>query len=193
VEHSRELDALATKRNVLESEIEELRASRDQIAEEHSSLSQKNAELAEANAQAEKKLEATREMLAQVQRSQSNHRKMLSRGHRQLPSTDSPSPVTSSIDITPDSSSGLIQAQKAQPAPPAVKKFKWGKQKAPSIDSRHHPSASKSGLSGLSGRSFDLTSRQHIFQATSILRPVRCEHCGDKMWGLQELRCGGEF
>ncbi|GAA6031517.1 hypothetical protein JCM8097_006495 [Rhodosporidiobolus ruineniae] len=31
--------------------------------------------------------------------------------------------------------------------------------------------------------------RQHVFQQTSILRPVRCDYCGDKMWGLNEVRC----
>lgn len=33
--------------------------------------------------------------------------------------------------------------------------------------------------------------RQHGFQQTSILRPVRCDYCGDKMWGLNEVRCTG--
>lgn len=38
----------------------------------------------------------------------------------------------------------------------------------------------------------ELSARQHSFQPISILRPVRCESCGDKMWGMGEQRCQGE-
>ena len=41
------------------------------------------------------------------------------------------------------------------------------------------------------GSSTELSSRTHIFQQTSILRPVKCDYCGDKMWGLNEVRCTG--
>lgn len=40
--------------------------------------------------------------------------------------------------------------------------------------------------------SVDSSIRAHVFQQTSILRPVRCDYCGDKMWGLNEVRCGGK-
>ncbi|KAI8098176.1 uncharacterized protein B0P05DRAFT_520801 [Gilbertella persicaria] len=41
--------------------------------------------------------------------------------------------------------------------------------------------------------SADLTTQHgsHTFLATSFLRPVKCEACGEKMWGLSELRCQG--
>ncbi|KAI9023719.1 hypothetical protein CLU79DRAFT_718494 [Phycomyces nitens] len=29
----------------------------------------------------------------------------------------------------------------------------------------------------------------HAFQPTSFLRPTKCDACGEKMWGLSELRC----
>lgn len=45
-------------------------------------------------------------------------------------------------------------------------------------------STSTSANSGVSG-----ASQQHLWQQTSILRPVRCEYCGDKMWGLNDVRC----
>ncbi|EFP75423.2 uncharacterized protein PGTG_00754 [Puccinia graminis f. sp. tritici CRL 75-36-700-3] len=31
--------------------------------------------------------------------------------------------------------------------------------------------------------------RPHSFQPVSALRPVRCDYCGDKLWGLAEVRC----
>ncbi|KAI8640782.1 hypothetical protein BD408DRAFT_419236 [Parasitella parasitica] len=31
----------------------------------------------------------------------------------------------------------------------------------------------------------------HTFLPTSFLRPVKCDACGEKMWGLSELRCQG--
>lgn len=31
--------------------------------------------------------------------------------------------------------------------------------------------------------------RPHSFQPVSVLRPVRCDYCGDKLWGLAEVRC----
>lgn len=31
--------------------------------------------------------------------------------------------------------------------------------------------------------------RPHNFQPVSVLRPVRCDYCGDKLWGLAEVRC----
>ncbi|KAG0178082.1 hypothetical protein DFQ29_003960 [Apophysomyces sp. BC1021] len=31
----------------------------------------------------------------------------------------------------------------------------------------------------------------HAFQPTAFLRPVKCDACGEKMWGLSELRCQG--
>ncbi|KAI8452219.1 hypothetical protein BY996DRAFT_7241680 [Phakopsora pachyrhizi] len=31
--------------------------------------------------------------------------------------------------------------------------------------------------------------RPHNFQPVSALRPVRCDYCGEKLWGLAEVRC----
>jgi hypothetical protein len=70
-----------------------------------------------------------------------------------------------------------------------------------------------SGLSGASSSSVNLTSHSrkqsrspqrsqestipslaqgsHTFVQTSFLRPVKCDVCCEKMWGLSELRCQG--
>lgn len=36
-------------------------------------------------------------------------------------------------------------------------------------------------------------SSSHAFQPTAFLRPVKCGVCMEKMWGLSEYRCQGEF
>ncbi|KAL0087378.1 Rho GTPase activation protein [Phycomyces blakesleeanus] len=38
--------------------------------------------------------------------------------------------------------------------------------------------------------SFSYVSGPHSFQLTSFLRPVKCNACNEKMWGLHEYRCG---
>lgn len=106
-------------------------------------------------------------------------------------------------------------------APAVVKKFKWGKSTKHEVARPNHhakdnlsnvllvagssasTSMSNTGANGSGSKSSspmgrtngssDLTSRAHMFQQTSILRPVRCEYCGDKMWGLNEVRCTGKF
>lgn len=70
---------------------------------------------------------------------------------------------------------GLVSARRVEPSAQPVKRFKWGKGRAPDVkNSISHPKP-------IVGR--------HNFQPTSILKPVRCEHCSEKMWGRQELRC----
>ncbi|GAA5988140.1 hypothetical protein JCM11641_003608 [Rhodosporidiobolus odoratus] len=78
-------------------------------------------------------------------------------------------------------------------------KFKWGKGKSDTNKASQHlppvPVGARSPVPPRAG-SVDNTAggsgvRQHAFQQTSILRPVRCDYCGDKMWGLNEVRCTG--
>lgn len=57
-----------------------------------------------------------------------------------------------------------------------------------SISSNHSNNGGNGGNNGGNGEM-----RTHGFQQTSILRPVRCEYCGDKMWGLNEVRCTSKF
>ncbi|GAA5846906.1 hypothetical protein JCM9279_006946 [Rhodotorula babjevae] len=76
----------------------------------------------------------------------------------------------------------------------------WGKSKPKADVSRANqqlppppPGSSSAGTKSpvvsMRSGSVDSGVRQHAFQVTSILRPVRCDYCGDKMWGLNEMRC----
>ncbi|MBW0466835.1 hypothetical protein O181_006550 [Austropuccinia psidii MF-1] len=58
-----------------------------------------------------------------------------------------------------------------------------------SITSGYHTNSGTS-LSGSIGGNGSMTNlRPHNFQPVSALRPVRCDYCGDKLWGLTEVRC----
>lgn len=83
------------------------------------------------------------------------------------------------------------------PTPPPSKKFKWGK---PSVPSRTPLVAARplpSPFASLATTPYSSTSgagrevRTHAWAQVSILRPVKCDWCGDKMWGLNEVRCTG--
>jgi hypothetical protein len=57
-------------------------------------------------------------------------------------------------------------------------------QHQPRKDSRNPQRSQESSLPSLAQGS-------HTFQQTSFLRPVKCDVCCEKMWGLNELRCQG--
>jgi regulator of replication initiation timing len=66
--------------------------------------------------------------------------------------------------------------------------FKWLKAKAPPKE----PAAQ--GISSGKATQSERTkgSREHNFVQQSVLRFARCDHCGDKMWGMQS-RCSSEY
>ncbi|EGG01819.1 uncharacterized protein MELLADRAFT_91892 [Melampsora larici-populina 98AG31] len=97
-----------------------------------------------------------------------------------------------------------------------TRKFKWGKTQKAVVAPRptHHkdgsineanglpssagPTAGTSGTTPTTANnnsgpnallSLPAALRPHNFQPVSALRPVRCDYCGDKFWGLAEVRC----
>lgn len=68
-------------------------------------------------------------------------------------------------------------------------------QTGPSVQP-YNANAKRDQRTGKSGQSQDTTVQSlaqgsHVFHQTSILRLVKCDVCGEKMWGLSELRCQG--
>lgn len=115
-----------------------------------------------------------------------------------------PSPTPPEYDVE-------LISRSAIPEPALVgKKFKWGKGKVEpsrqnngSIAGSNTTNGTSQSSSGSTARvvavsrssnvsDSTVSSRIHFFQQTSILRPVKCDYCGDKMWGLNEVRCGGK-
>lgn len=113
------------------------------------------------------------------------------------------SPLPSDSDA--ETTSRYSESSSTTTAPVSSRKFKWGKANKgethrPGIGSISQPlkalnrgtslmsQTSETTMSSFSGNS-SASVKTHTWQQTSILRPVRCEYCGDKMWGLNDFRC----
>jgi hypothetical protein len=197
--YRRELEPLTAEKQVLKREISDLRDTRNLYLEESVELSTRNEELVERNTRLAKQTEAMQDMLNR------HHRPPHLRGARQhISGSPSMSSLTTSATLHdhPDDMLKGMKALKIEPleTAPAARRFKnkWYKSsKGPEIQHIASVSISKP-LTTLNEKSkprpsHDPAIREHVFQPHSILRFCKCEHCGDKMWGLQEQRCASTF
>ncbi|KAJ9103392.1 hypothetical protein QFC19_004491 [Naganishia cerealis] len=193
--YRRELEPLDVEKQVLKREIGDLRDTRNLYLEESVALSAKNEELADLNARLSKQTEAMQDLINR------HHRQPHLRSTRQhISGSPSMSSITTSTTLheLPDDMLKGIKAMKIEPleTAPAARRFKnkWYKSsKGPELQHTASASISKpltGNVDRIKGRpSHDPGMREHVFQPHSILRFCKCEHCGDKMWGLQEYRC----
>ncbi|BGP18390.1 hypothetical protein JCM10213_005981 [Rhodosporidiobolus nylandii] len=215
--HRDEVNALIAQRDDLLREVGELKQTRDAILAESQNLANQNVSLVEKNADASRQLDQLQETMARMQLMGSKSGGALPvngrGGHVPTPSTSSLSssqPSGAASARSPLATARVIGSPSelndsfrfAKPEQVEVhsrsKGFKWGKGKSSaSADASKAnqqlppvPAGAKSPVPPRAG-SVDNGSgvRQHAFQQTSILRPVRCDYCGDKMWGLNEVRC----
>ncbi|KAI5478305.1 signal transducer [Pseudohyphozyma bogoriensis] len=206
--HRVEIEELVKQRDELIREVEELRQTRDVFIEETATLNQQNSTLADQNAEATRLLEITRDTHTRLRSPELGVEHRLGHNHTasstSLPLVPGRSPLQGSrsgVSPTPppdyeiDHQHRIARPENIEPHAPVVKKFKWGKAsktETPRSNASHAPSPSTTKAlppARVNGGSTDL-SKAHTFGQTSILRPVRCEYCGDKMWGLNEVRCG---
>ncbi|KAH8917218.1 RhoGAP-domain-containing protein [Atractiella rhizophila] len=196
-----EIMELVEERNRLHEEVEELRQTRDVFAEETANLNTRNVELSEQNMDASRKLDDAREALNRLQIQGAPLLRTTTSDEATTPSSLRPSNYdTASIPSPASSSQAPINAAVARNrgkpmesdnVPTFRKKKNWLTGKA-APDPRTNGSVAKPAVAPLQqqrNNSNEYGTRQHAWQQTSILRPVRCEFCGDKMWGLQEYRC----
>ena len=61
---------------------------------------------------------------------------------------------------------------------------------SPGSNGLHVPGGN--GAGGAQRPSTEMGLREHAFQQHSTMRLTRCELCGEKMWGLQEVKCACE-
>lgn len=192
-----ELEPLTAEKQVLKREISDLRDTRNLYLEESVALSTKNEELMDLNTRLSKQTEAMQDLLNR------HHRPPHLRSTRQHMS-GSPSmssiPTSGALHELPEDMLKGIKAMKIEPleTAPAARRFKnkWYKSsKGPEIQHIASVSISKPLTTTIDKPkprpSHDPGIREHVFQPHSILRFCKCEHCGDKMWGLQEHRCAG--
>ncbi len=187
------------QREALAREISELRDTRNLFLEESAALSAKNEELAELNTRLNRQAEVLQDGMNRNRPSA-----QLIRGHKShLSGSPSMSSLTTSTTlhetISEESVSKATRPSRSdaleQAAPASKNKFKWYKSsKGPDPSGMSASIPRPIGSAPEKGKirpSHDVGQRQHIFQQHTILRFSRCEHCGEKLWGLQELRCAG--
>ncbi|KAK4052364.1 Rho-type gtpase-activating protein [Microbotryomycetes sp. JL201] len=207
--HRQEIKSLVEQRDELTREIATLKQDRDTLVNDISSLTTRQTELTDKNAESSRELENLRasmsrmrltagssssalntnlaqQRLAQHQHSASSSSIAMSARSVPLSTRNISSPQPSNVDLA--EMHRVIKPEHVEHS--VAKKFKWGKAKT-TVDAPRQAlvsSLSKSPVVNARSTLSDST-KAHSFQQVSILRPVRCDYCGDKIWGLNEVRC----
>ncbi|GAA5985982.1 hypothetical protein JCM10908_006359 [Rhodotorula pacifica] len=203
--HRVEIGTLVAERDALLREIEQLKTVRDAHAAEAAALASRNADLFARDQTAARNFGNRQGSTADMSTSFSRLGEV--RGHVSSLSTSSTSTAFSPIPARSATLAPRQETVSATDVEPAHKqstaetvsrnKF-WGKSKTRNESLKQStsqvgvasPPSDKSPGPSLRGTAkAESFSRAHLFQQSSILRPVRCDYCGDKMWGLNEVRC----
>ncbi|GAA6006236.1 hypothetical protein JCM11491_002080 [Sporobolomyces phaffii] len=213
--HRDEINGLVAQKDDLLREVAELRQIRDALFEENAALQMRNADLTEKHSEATRQYDTLQDQTSKLRLLSSSAATSANGrpGHAHSPSSSS---LLSNFTSTSGGGGGANAGRSplatarviGSPAelndsfrfakPEAVEastrnKFKWGKGKSSSGTNEATKAmppppvpVAKSPILARQGN----TDQKHAFQPVSILRPVRCDYCGDKMWGLNEVRCG---
>ncbi|KAK4057102.1 Rho-type gtpase-activating protein [Microbotryomycetes sp. JL221] len=207
--HRQEIKDLVEQRDNVAREVALLKQDRDSLLEDISSLTARQTELTDKNTESNRELEALRDSMnkmrlmagsssalgtaaAQNRLGQHHHSassSSLAMSARSVPlsTRNISSPQPSSIDLGEMHRVVINKPEHAEHS--VAKKFKWGKVKTTVDAPRQALVSSLSKSPALTNRTGDVNGKSHSFQQVSILRPVRCDYCGDKIWGLNEVRC----
>jgi regulator of replication initiation timing len=194
--YKEELEPLTAQREALQREIGDLRESREQFLEESTALAAKNEELAELNAQLSRQAEAVQDSIAR-QRAPTIFAK--GRHPSNSPSMSSLATTTTLQEVPEETARVVKVTTKPEPIEAApARRFKWYKSsKGPGTDMGGSSASISKPLALPADKrnrpSTEVGVKEHNFQQHSTMRFTRCEVCQDKMWGLQEVRCGCEF
>jgi hypothetical protein len=197
-DYLKELEPLTAQREALARELVELRESREQFLEESTALAAKNEELAELNAQLGRQNEALQDSISRARPS------IFSKGARTHPvASPSMSSLSTSVTLTevPEETARVLKVEKPAIDTAPARRFKWYKSsKGPEMStvsasiSKPLAVAPGAGRNNVQRPSTELFgAREHTFHQHSTMRFTRCELCQEKMWGLQEVKCGCEF
>lgn len=197
--YKQDLEPLIAQREALAREIGELRDTRNLYLEESTALSAKNEELAELNTRLTKQSEALHEATTR-QRLLSNP--LHTRTKQHISGSPSMSSLLTSGASTDAAEDALRQLKPVRmdnqydAAQSRGGRFKWYKSSKGSDSAAGSSSSTTKSLATPSSKGRPSQSagvREHVFQQHSILRFSRCEHCGEKLWGMQELKCASEY
>lgn len=190
-----EIKSLYSDREQVRMDTKSLEAIRDDVLHEMVMLNTKNAELTEMNNDLSRRVTEREREAAAV---------MAGTSFLYSPSPSLSSELNSPILQQRKSSEASIHQQQ-----PKVFKLKKKGNMFAKLSGKKDPAAQLYGHSNLTtsstlslSQSPDFTSKKqssesmhqhgsHAFLPTSFLRPIKCDACGEKMWGLSELRCQG--
>ncbi|EIW72231.1 hypothetical protein TREMEDRAFT_24881 [Tremella mesenterica DSM 1558] len=191
-----ELEPLTAQREALLREIAELRESREQFLEESAALSAKNEELAELNASLTRQADVLQDTIIRQRPTIFSKSSRGGLGHPAAsPSMSSLTTAASTLHEVPEETARVVKASKPESieAVPA-RRFKWygyksskGPEASSASASISKPILLKNGNTQRPSTEFGM--RDHQFSQHSTMRFTKCEVCGEKMWGLQEVKC----
>ncbi|CEP16580.1 hypothetical protein [Parasitella parasitica] len=195
-----EIKSLCADRDQVRTDTKTLEAIRDDVLHEMVMLNTKNAELTEMNNDLSRRITEREREAAAV---------MAGTSFLYSPSPSLSSELSSPVLQQRKSSETNVQQQQQQQQPKVFKLKKKGNMFA-KLSGKKDPAAQLYGHGNLTTSStlslspspeFPSNKKQssesthqhgsHTFLPTSFLRPVKCDACGEKMWGLSELRCQG--
>lgn len=214
-QYATELESLSGQVENLEREISELRQIKEASLEESAALAAKNEDLAELNTQLTRQTEALQDTLSRV-RPPTIFSK--GKGHQLQNSPSLASLTGQGLQDVPEETvtARVVKVSKPEPIEAApVKRFKWYKSSKGPDASNTPANISKplaldvgktrggmtlgvaglamGGIGGGARPSTEFGMRDHAFQQHTMMRFTRCELCGEKMWGLQEVKCSCEI
>ncbi|BGP26361.1 Rho-type gtpase-activating protein [Rhodotorula toruloides] len=203
--HRDEISALVAERDDLLRQVAELKQVRDAHLAETAVLETRNVALAEKNADTTRQIDNLQESLSKMQLLSAKSPATSRNGHTHSPSNASllssvasgaRSPLATARYISsPGEGESMHRFARPEVVETSSRNKFWGKSKGKGEPSKGNqqvpppPPGNKSPVVSMRAGSIDSNVKQHVFQQTSILRPVRCDYCGDKMWGLAEVRC----
>lgn len=210
-QYATELESLSGQVENLQREISELRQIKEASLEESAALAAKNEDLAELNTQLTRQTEALQDTLSRT-RPPTIFSK--GKGHQLQNSPSLASLTGQGLQDVPEETitARVVKVSKPEPIEAApVKRFKWYKSSKGPDASNTPANISKplafdvgktrggmtlgvaglamGGIGGGARPSTEFGMRDHAFQQHTMMRFTRCELCGEKMWGLQEVKC----
>jgi hypothetical protein len=203
---------LQSERDLLKSETEKLRFKRDQYIEEAQKLNAKNSELAELNNELLKQIESQHKgkshnfNIFKSKSPQGYHHHTDSNvkipGHIKAPSL-----YNLETDISEGDPLQKVAHRNSIGRGVTAKKFKWKKGISKILQNAVNGIPPNIGIPMPTNESRSETnmkirnellgnyamSRTHNWQQFNLTSPVpvKCDHCGEKMWGGAELKCSG--
>lgn len=197
-----EVRSLTVERDALTQETQHLSKKRDEVINEMIMLNTKNAELTNMNNDLSRRVTEREREAAAVMAGTSFVRRDSSSDSANSAMAMSPTGTTTAAAAAAAAAATKFVTRDSFNGTQAPKLFKIKKTNVFGKKFKKEQQQQASGPYGMINNPSSMSLKQehskspsssgHSFQTiTSFLRPVRCDVCGDKVWGRSDLRCQG--